>query len=254
MVQLHWDHTIQFTNNLDDAIALFGTYGLIAAKGGKHKQWGTSNALLYFDLSYIEFLNIFDWDLAKQAEPGNRVTYDAVRYLPQEQRLNFVAIRSTNIQENYDEFKEKGLPVGPLMDGKRLDTQGKLIEWKMFTIDKDTDGVAYPFFIQWQGADAERIVSLKSSGVIKKHPSGNANVKAAVFNVSNPEKVAAAWSDLLHLEVESGEGKPVIRIADKKFIFEKGNENRLDRLIIETDSEELKGTHLSIGYGNYYFI
>lgn len=254
MAELHWDHTIQFTNHLDQAISLFGDYGFRVAEGGKHKLWGTSNALLYFDLSYIEFLTIFDWKLAEQADRGNRVTYDAVKLLPETQRLNFVAIRSTDIQENYKEFKEKGVHVGPMMDGKRLDTEGRLIQWKMFTIDDDIDGLAYPFFIQWQGSDKDRLVQLKDSGVIKTHPAGEANVQTAVFNVSRPEQVAKKWSELLHLDAVIEDRNPVIHIADKTFVFERGNENRLDRLLIKTDSEKLKGSHISIGYGNYYFI
>ncbi|WP_171051856.1 VOC family protein [Alteribacter natronophilus] len=64
------------------------------------------------------------------------------------------------------------MAVSPVLDGNRVNAHGRLIEWKMLTIEGDWHGLLYPFFIQWIEADHERLDLLKKEGVIKDHPAG----------------------------------------------------------------------------------
>lgn len=253
MATKHWDHLVHYVKELDKPVEIFGEHGLVAFKGGSHKEWGTFNTLSYFGITYIEFLGIENLELAKATE-HNRVVKDAVDALPEHEILSRVVIRTDDIEEMAASVGATGLILSPIMDGKRLDMNGRLIEWRMMTIDGDFQGLVYPFIIQWKGTDAERLEQLTSSGIVKPHPAGHAEIKRAVFHVSDPAATASHWGDLFGLSVAESEDKSVtLKIGEKYFEFVKGDENQFKQVIFETDSTMLKGKTLRIGDGEYVF-
>jgi hypothetical protein len=254
MTTCHWDHTVQYVNDLDRAIKMFAENGLHAFRGGSHKKWGTYNALSYFDLTYIEFLAIEDRDLAEKSIGINCVVTDSVKLLPEHESMNRIAIRTDDIEEMAASLKAQGLDLSPIVDGSRLDTQGQLIEWRMMTIEGDFQGLAYPFVIQWKGTDIERLENLTASGIITPHPTGDVSLKSAVFYVSDPIAAAAHWGLLFGLTVTKvGNGFATLPIGDKSFIFKKGDANQLKQLIFKTDAVGLKDRTIFIGEGEYLF-
>lgn len=253
MVAKKWDHLVHYVNELDKPIEIFGENGLIAFRGGSHKEWGTYNALSYFGLTYIEFLGIEDLELAKLTV-HNLVVKDAVVALPKHEILSRVVIRTDDIEEMSASVAAAGLIASPIMDGKRWDHKGRLIEWRMMTIESDFQGLAYPFIIQWKGTDAERLESLMTSGIIQKHPAGHAEIVRAKFHVSDPAAVAEHWGSIFGLFVAKSEDAAVtLEIGDKFFDFVKGNENQLKQIILKTDSGQLQGKTIQIGKGEYVF-
>lgn len=255
MTTVNWDHTVHYVNDLNNAIQTFQKNGLIAFKGGSHKQWGTYNALSYFGLSYIEFLGIEDRELAKNADASNLVVKDSVTLLPAHEVLSRVAIRTDDIDDTAAFLQANGLTLSPIIDGKRLDTHGQLIEWRMFTIAGDFQGLVYPFVIQWKGTDEERLESLTKSGIIQSHPAGNTTIQSGVFYVSDPSAVAAHWQTLFGLAVtESDETSVTLAIGDKSFIFKQGDANQLTTLLFRTESYDLKEKTIAIGQGEYVFL
>lgn len=74
--------------------------------------------------------------MAKATE-HNRVVKDAVDTLPDHEVLSRVVIRTDDIEEMAASLEAAGLSLSPIMDGKRLDNKGRLIEWRMMTIDGD---------------------------------------------------------------------------------------------------------------------
>lgn len=253
MASMKWDHLVHYVNDLSQPIESFEDHGLVAFKGGSHKDWGTYNALSYFGLTYIEFLGIENLELAKATE-HNRVVKDAVKVLPEHEILSRVVIRTDNIEEVAASLNEAGLSLSPIINGKRLDNEGRLIEWRMMIIDGDFEGLVYPFIIQWNGTDAERLERLTSSGVIQPHPAGQAEIVSAVFRVSDPAATAKHWGALFGLSVaESEEGAFRLKIGDKSFDFVQGDENQFKQVIVETDSTALKGKTIQIGEGEYVF-
>lgn len=254
MITVQWDHIVHYVNDLDNAIQTFHENGLIAFIGGSHKEWGTYNALSYFGLTYIEFLGIEDRGIAENAKVPNRVVKDAVAFLPEQEVLSRVAIRTNDIQSMAASLKSHGLELSPIMDGKRLDTQGRLIEWKMMTIDGDFQGLAYPFIIQWNETDDERLANLTASKSIQPHPEGHTEIKSAVFNVTDPVSAAVHWQALFGLSVvESDAASVTLGIGDKTFIFKQGNANQFTKVIFETEADHLKGKTIKIGEGEYVF-
>jgi hypothetical protein len=53
--------------------------------GGRHESWGTYNSLIYFGLSYIEFLGIENLFIAEKHE-DNRLITQIVEQLSKENR------------------------------------------------------------------------------------------------------------------------------------------------------------------------
>jgi len=258
MPNLKWDHTVHYVNSLESAIKKFGKNGLIAFQGGSHKQWGTYNALSYFDLCYIEFLGVENRELAEKVIEPNEVVRDSVKLLPGQEVLSRVALRTDDIEEVARHLTKLNLDVSPIMDGKRLDAQGHLIEWRMMTIAGDYQGLPYPFVIQWNERDEVRRERLIDSGIIQEHPSGEVTIKSAVFQVSNPSAVAIHWHRLFGFEmfeqnVSSDSDKWMLVVGNQTFIFIKGDENRMQQLVFNTAAPDLKGKLITIGEGEYLF-
>lgn len=258
MPNIKWDHTVHYVNSLESAIQSFRDNGLIAFQGGSHKQWGTYNALSYFDLCYIEFLGVENRELAESIEEPNEVVRDSVKLLPNKEVLSRVALRTDDIEEVARHLAKHNLDVSPIMDGKRLDAQGNLIEWRMMTIAGDYQGLPYPFVIQWNGTDGVRRERMITSGVIKEHPAGDVKITSAVFHVSNPSVVAVHWHQLFGFEIldlkeDSDPDKVILAVGNQTFIFKKGPENRMQQLVFTTEAKDLKGKTFSIGEGEYVF-
>jgi hypothetical protein len=254
MATVKWDHLVHYVNDLSKSIEVFGENGLAAFKGGSHKDWGTYNALSYFGLTYLEFLGIENDELAKASE-HNIVVRDAVKTLPEHEQLSRVVLRTDDIDQVAASLHAAGLSLSPILDGKRLDNEGRLIEWRMMTIDGDFEGLVYPFIIQWSGTDDERLERLTSSGVIKPHPAGQVDIKRAVFYVSNPAAVANHWGSLFGLAVtELDNNTFILQIGDKSFVFKQGDENQFKQVVFETDALTLKGKSIVLGEGEYVFI
>ncbi|OZQ78543.1 VOC family protein [Paenibacillus odorifer] len=254
MATMKWDHLVHYVNDLAKPVEIFGAHGLVAFKGGSHKDWGTYNALSYFGLTYLEFLGIENLELAKATE-HNLVVKDAVELLPEHEVLSRVVIRTDDIEEVAASLKAAGLSLSPIIDGKRLDNEGRLIEWRMMTIAGDFGGLVYPFIIQWSGTDTERVERLTSSGVIKPHPAGEVEIVRAVFHVSDPEAAANHWGTIFGLPVTKSENDTFsLKIGDRSFAFVQGDENQFKQVVFETDSLELKEKTIRIGDGEYVFV
>lgn len=256
MTDMKWDHTVHYVQDLKAAIEKFREQGLVAFMGGSHKQWGTYNALSYFDLCYIEFLGVEDRAIAENIEESNDVVKDSVKLLPEHEVLSRVALRTDDMEAVAEHLSTFDLEMSPIMNGKRLDAQGNLIEWKMMTIGGDYQGLPYPFVIQWLETDEIRRAKMIDSGVIRKHPAGNVTIEQAVFHVSDPVAISNHWKELFGLAIVR-EGVKVderkLMVGNQNFVFKKGPENRMQQLIFNTDAKSLKGKTIRIGLGEYQF-
>ncbi|AIQ43516.1 VOC family protein [Paenibacillus sp. FSL R7-0312] len=253
MAVLKWDHLVHYVNDLDQPVQLFSEHGLVAFRGGSHKAWGTYNALSYFGLTYLEFLGIENLELARATE-HNVVVRDAVTVLPEHEVLSRVVLRTDDIEAVEARLKTAGLILSPIIDGRRLDNKGRLIEWRMMTIDGDFQGLVYPFIIQWSGTDEERLESLTAAGINQPHPAGNVDIVSAVFRVSDPAAAAKHWSELFSLPVTGPVGGSfILKAGDQTFEFVQGAENQFSQVILRTDSPLLKGKTLHVGEGEYVF-
>ncbi|PWC09765.1 VOC family protein [Brenneria roseae subsp. americana] len=253
MANLLWDHVVHYVNNLDDAVAAFTDRQLVAFPGGSHPGWGTHNALSYFGLTYIEFLGIRDADELAAAQERFLLSRDAQTFLPEQQILYRIALRSDDIDASYAALRQHHLALSPIVAGKRHDAQGNLIEWRMFTIAGDYQGLAYPFIIQWGETDAGRLRLLRQRGLDRPHPAGRVTIQSALFKVKQPQQVAAHWQQLFNLP-RSEQNPAHLLIGDQQFIFQSGESNRLASIQLQTDNPELKALSIFVGDGEYQLV
>ncbi|MCO7175719.1 VOC family protein [Sporolactobacillus kofuensis] len=255
MAVLNWDHTMINVRDVDEAAKFFGDHGIVFVRGGRHERWGTENALGYFGLNYIELLSVYDNDRVKHFSRADAsAVYDAVQdYNRNVQRINTIAIRTTDIKETHDRLKKAGINVGTVEEGQRLDEQGHLITWSIFFIDDTIDGLPYPFFIQWQGSDQERKQKLIEQGLIVQHPAGDLGVRQAVFHVPDPEKVAEIWGELVESSPEQTDIGYQVPLGDRQLIFKQGTENHVVQLTFEGAGDQLKKQELTLDHIKFSF-
>ncbi|MDN3954462.1 VOC family protein [Sporolactobacillus laevolacticus] len=248
MAVLNWDHTMINVQNVDEAAKFFGDHGIVFARGGRHEKWGTENALGYFGLNYIELISVYDKERAKQFSRSDAsAVYDAVKdYQQKVQRINTIAIRTTDITATHDRLKKAGINVGAVEEGQRLDEQGNLITWSIFFIDDTIDGLPYPFFIQWQGSDKVREQKLTEQGLIVQHAAGDLVARQAVFHVPDPKKVAEIWSGLLESKTENTDSEYQVELGDRQLIFKKGSEKHIVQLNFDGAGDQLKQQTLAL--------
>jgi len=256
MEELKLDHAVHYANNLDDCIMLFKERGLAASRGGSHTKWGTYNALSYFGLFYVEFLGIENLKLAKNPEEDNLLVDDALKFLPGNEVFGRVALRTNDIDGVRVRLLNKGTKVSPITEGKRMNAEGKLIQWRMMMVDGDFKGLAYPFFIQWNSPDTERFQTMTESGVIRPHPAGEVKIDSVWFTVSDPHAAASHWEEYFGfaMEKEPANNTAALSLGSQKFVFEKGDKNSLSKLVFRTNSPSLQGTSFWLGLGEYKFI
>lgn len=252
MTDLRWDHTVQYVNHLDRVNEEFAKYGLVAKEGGSHSEWGTYNTLSYFGLSYLEFLAIEYEDRLRCSAVVNHVCQDILYHLPEHEVLSRVALRTNNIEKIYAELRQQDLWLSDILLGKRQDAQGRLIEWRMFTIGGTFAELPYPFIIQWGDNDVQRLQMLKQNQIDVPHPAGKVQVESALFQVREPQQVVERWQTLFSLEKNS-ELPSSLNINGQQFIFNHGDENRLIAINFKTDSPDLDGKVIKVGAGEYRF-
>ncbi|HCI4231820.1 VOC family protein [Klebsiella quasipneumoniae] len=251
MATLQWDHAVQFVNQPEAAIEIFAGQQLRAAVGGRHPGWGTRNALSYFGLTYIEFLAISDPDELRAATDRFLLSRDAARLLPENEALFRVALRNDDIDATHDHLRRNGLAVSPIVDGQRHDPQGNVIRWRIFTIDGDTDGLVFPFVLQWGEDDETRLARLRAQGLDVPHPLGDIVLEQAVFEVDNPQAVRDRWQALLGFPSQGEQG---LDAGGQWFTFRQGPANQLTELVFRVANPALKGQRFRVGNGVYRFI
>lgn len=243
MTILNWDHTMINVTNLDRAIDFFSQQGIVFRRGGRHENWGTENALAYFGLNYIELLTVFDQQTADGLKRGEAAAvYDANDdFKKQIERINTLAIRTTDIEATHETLQEKGINVGPITTGKRVDQTGQLITWSIFFIDQTVDGLPFPFFIQWHNSDDEREAQLKEQRLIEPQTAGDLVVTEAVFEVPDVTKAASVFAELLNQPLEMADDVAVIHLQDRSLRFVKGEANHLTTLVFKGANKNLAG-------------
>jgi catechol 2,3-dioxygenase-like lactoylglutathione lyase family enzyme len=254
---LAWDHTMINVLDVDEQIRRFAEHGIKFARGGKHEVWGTENALGYFGLNYIELISVFDELLAASFPRDNAsAVYDAAQdHRDRIERINTLAIRTHDIEETHQRLKAAGIPVGDIVDGRRLDEQGHEIRWSIFFVNGSINGLPYPFFLQWPGTDQEREVQLVQQGLIVEHPGGNLRVHRAIFEVPDVLATAEVWSLITNKTVQPQEDDgAVIDLCDRELVFRTGRANRITELEFTGAQGDLRGRTISIGDSALRFV
>ncbi len=161
MLQL--DHVVHVVPDLDQAVARFRELGFHVAPGGQHPNWGTHNALIFFDLNYIELVAVRDPQTAAAADFGQIVRGRLARGEGPET----ACLRTDRIAEVAEAMRSRDVPVSGPSPGSRRRPDGSVVRWQGAFPPQP-----WPFLIQWGEAEEARRQDLRARGAIAEHPVG----------------------------------------------------------------------------------
>lgn len=206
------DHIVHFISKKpEEAAAYWNNLGYGAAVGGRHVNWGTKNSLLYMKNCYIEWLALEDPAVATNAD------HPLTEWLLYEKSgFGTICFRTDDLNALDKRLKDEGFETTGVLDAERLTASGEKIQWKMlFLIEKVSDRLPAPFFIQWQGSDEERFEKLRESGMLV--PESEAlEIEKCILGVLDVEESEEKWKKLLGGDLQLPNGKIEFRKASSK--------------------------------------
>lgn len=180
-----FDHIVHFVEQPEQALEELQKEGLHVVAGGKHDMWGTHNTLCYFGLSYIEFIGIFDEALFTQAAKKQHTLHESYEKRHRRSGLTRIALRTTTIEQDAVKFKDAGFDVIGPETFSRVTPEGQEIKWQLLHIGEPNSKIEFPFLIQWEHSDEQRLEDLKQRGVIASHPAGELKLQAVSYLVDD---------------------------------------------------------------------
>ena len=227
------DHVVYFSNRSPEEIVLeHGKLGRNAVVGGRHKQWGTQNALLYLRNAYVEWLSVEDQDLARLAD--HPLTALLLHDLASGEGWGTLCISVENLEQFDKETRKKNFNTSGVIRAQRKTPNGDVRKWKMLFIDEPvSDQLPLPFFIEWEETEKGRFETLRKDKIIL--PSNEfLELTECVFHVKDPSKECAKWATLLSQEM-SAENHITLPNAVLKFVQGNGQGNqRLSDVLIQS--------------------
>jgi hypothetical protein len=139
------DHLVYAAPDLEAGIDLIEQkLGTRAIPGGRHPAWGTRNALL--SLGETAYLEIIAPDLElpapDRARPFNIDTLSTPR-------LVTWAAKGTDLEQIAQSAGKQGLDLGEVSAGSRLQSDGKVLTWRLTDPFMPRMHGIVPFFIDW---------------------------------------------------------------------------------------------------------
>lgn len=242
------DHIVHFVRSPEAAATAFLQLGLKAVAGGRHEMWGTYNTLCYFGLSYIEWIGVFDDRLLEQSAEQPYTLHATYKNKGYREGLTRVALRTTAIKDVAQYFQELGLEVyGPDVFS-RTKPDGTVVSWQLLHIGSKQRELDYPFFIQWDEQDEERLYTLQSKNALNK-----GHISYVKFQIKNASEAATEWARLLQGEIQQQtDVSSVVRIGNIYFEFEQSTQEAgLSQ--IKISGTELEDSSQTVFGGNYLF-
>ena len=219
MMDYALDHVVHFVDKPEIASKYFHAIGLLAVSGGKHEMWGTYNGLSYFGLSYIEWISVFDDELLEKSAKQPYSLHDTYKRMGYHKGLTRVALRSNNLEQIAEKFRTQGYEVYGPENFSRVKPDGDRVSWQLLYVGKKGQDLDFPFFIQWDESDEERLRTLTAQGAVNK-----GIIEKVQFAVKDAISVATEWAALLGSSVgdvnKSADGVTVsVNISNVEFVF-----------------------------------
>ncbi|MDE3838936.1 VOC family protein [Bacillus methanolicus] len=219
-MKLELDHVVHFLNRHPlEAVKLLKNHGYHAVMGGRHEHWGTHNSLFYNGLSYVEFLAIEDRQKANEAD--NPLVQQLINDIGKGEGVGQICLRTDNISVLQSTIRKRGFNTSDIFDGSRKREDGSVIRWKMLFILEKTF-MPFPFFIEWEQTDEERLHDLKKLRMITEDQE-NRSIKSVTYTVHNAEKAAKEWSKLFDvpiLDITDSEDKTAsVQVGELEVVF-----------------------------------
>ncbi|MFY0544394.1 VOC family protein [Brevibacillus sp. H7] len=199
-MSFRFDHLVHFVNDPQEAIKLLRKNGIYAVEGGVHENRGTYNVLSYFDLSYIEFLGVYDKQIVEERQSIEHSLIETIVKDSYTEGFSRIAIRTNQLEKVAEHFLKQGLTVNGPVPLSRRRPDGSVIHWKLLYVGHKDQELPLPFFIQWEENDEERRNDLKDRKVIAPHPAGDVSLSYVAFAVKDLNTTVDNWSKWLGLK------------------------------------------------------
>lgn len=184
------DHIVIAVRDLDDAVVRYRALGFDARPGGRHTGRGTHNAIIRFGLDYLELVSVYSEAEARAAGRSGLVDFLAVREGP----VGY-ALATDDLEAEARCIRDAGMPaIGPFAM-ERLRPDGSRLSWRLVSPGDGPDRRPWPFFIQWDQPDAERL-TLDGAGA---HPNGARGIRAIAVGVRDLPAARHLYGTLLGL-------------------------------------------------------
>lgn len=139
------DHLVVAAPDLDAGIEYVEELlGQRAQPGGRHRRWGTHNAIVALEsLMYIEIIAA-----DPERERPETVTVFALDRVTRP-RLVAWAARERDLESRVRIARDNGMDLGPILDGARERPDGSRLSWRLTDPEAMASDGLVPFFIDW---------------------------------------------------------------------------------------------------------
>jgi catechol 2,3-dioxygenase-like lactoylglutathione lyase family enzyme len=186
-----FDHAVIAVADLERAIEAYRALGFDVSPGGRHEHRGTHNALLRFGgADYIELLGVYNPDKAIHSGLNGRTLAEFVR--DRAGGLVGHCYATHSIEAEAARMREAGLEVVGPFEMRRERPDGRALTWRLLVPVDVPWRRRWPFFIQWDDPDEERI-SVEGVGA---HPNGARAVTGVAVAVRDIEEAVSLYSIL----------------------------------------------------------
>lgn len=148
-----FDHAVIGVRDLDSALFAFQHLGFDARPGGRHDGGGTHNGLVRFGLDYFELLGVYD-EAAARASRGQGIL-DLLN--GREAALIGYALATDEIVKDAASFIGDGSEVYQPRAMQRTRPDGHTLTWRVYSPGENAWQRPWPFLIQWDTPDAQRL-------------------------------------------------------------------------------------------------
>lgn len=223
------DHIVYFTKKSpEEVIDEQRKMGWSTIVGGRHKQWGTWNALMYLQNAYIEWLSIEHEEIAEQA---NHPLIEQLQFdLQNGEQWGTVCFSVNNLLGFQEQIEEEGFLTLPIIESSRTTSNGEVIRWKMLFLQQVVSSkLPLPFFIEWEVDEVQRKEQLRKNGSIMKE-NEELFVTECLFNVYKPLQMARLWAKILQTDVQKETDILLenVRLRFREKLTTFGNERLID--------------------------
>ena len=227
MGKMKLDHVVYFSKKTPGEIVQEKkALGYHVVIGGQHKQWGTENALLYVKNAYVEWLTTRDLEIMQQATNPLIKLYRLD--LEEGEGWGTICLSVNQIDQYNEQLQKKGYKTSGVINAERKTTSGQIRKWKMLFIEEEPSvQLPFPFFIEWEQDDEERLAVLRQDGTILP-ANEQLTLTKCLFQVKDPEQVVARWADLFELVTIDHH---TIELENSRLSFIACEENEKERLI-----------------------
>lgn len=213
-IPARFDHIVVAVKDLKKAIATYQNgLGFTVVPGGDHPT-GTQNALVHFDLFYVELLAV------KEATPDCKWLTEWLGTAGENPPTYAVAVN--DIEGAVRQMDEYEVPHGPIESGSRVTPDGETIRWRSVVVAPESTPrmqspaiiaasgrppplpqrgkpapkpvwPPMPFLIEWEGGDEARKRQIEKTGALAPHSAGWRELTSVSVLVADPEFAAKCY-------------------------------------------------------------